>query len=403
MTFADAAPRRRGAIVLLLLGAGVSLLGDGLFAIALSFAVFELGGRALELGAIVGTGLLSVFVCILPAGALADRRSRKWIATCSDLVRGASQLVSAALVIAHVSSAWLLLPTSIVFGVATALHQPATVGFVAEVVPERQLVSVNGALQGVRGLMMIVGAALGGWMVDASGAGSVLMVDGATFVACAIAFALIRVPAAASHERTNARLRDGWRAARSLPWVLPGMGLVAAFVFTMLGPMQIVGPSIARASGHGASLWGAISAAIAVGLVLGGGAAIAGLTRSPLPAVRVLLVVGTTGHLALAHDLPLAAALPGYVALGAAMGMYAAMWEATKQRLVPRHTLSRIGALDWFVSLIGMMSGVAVAAMVVAVASTSTMLLAMVAGTLVLVVATFASPALGLALRSTSR
>ncbi|MCW2949922.1 MAG: hypothetical protein JWN41_935, partial [Thermoleophilia bacterium] len=319
-------------IWLLLAGTGVSLLGDGLFAIAISFAVFELGGSAWQLGAIVGTGLFVLFATILPAGLFADRFSRKWISAASDLVRGCSQLVTAVIVLHHVDSVWWLLPTSIVFSLGTALHQPATVGFIAEVVPERRLVAVNGTIQALRGISMMVGAALGGWLVDARGAGDVLVVDAATFLVCAALFACIRVPPTTRHEPAAMRLGDGFRLAREHGWILPGIALIAGFVFVMLGPMQIVGPTVARASDEGASMWGTISAAIALGLVIGGGAAIAGVIRRPLLVVGVLLVVGATGHAALALDAPLRLVLPGYVSLGAAMGSYAAMWEATKQR-----------------------------------------------------------------------
>ncbi|MCW2974610.1 MAG: transporter [Thermoleophilia bacterium] len=378
-------------MVLLLVGTGISLLGDGLFAIAISFAVFELGGGALQLGAIVGTGLLVLFATILPAGLLADRWSRKWIASGSDLLRGCSQLATAAIVLADAGSVWWLLPTSVVFGIGTALHQPATVGFIAEVVPERRLVAVNGTIQALRGLSMMAGAALGGWLVDARGAGDVLVVDAATFLLCALLFACIRVPRVVRHEETVMRLGDGFRLARERGWILPGIFLIAGFVFVMLGPMQIVGPSVAEQSGDGASLWGTISATIAFGLILGGGAALAGFVRRPLLVVAVLLVVGASGHAALALDAPLRYVLPGYVALGAAMGAYAAMWESTKQRLVPRELLSRIGALDWFLSLIGMMSGIALASLVIAAASVDVMLWVMVAGAVVLAASTFVS------------
>ncbi|MBC7461881.1 MAG: MFS transporter [Thermoleophilia bacterium] len=387
-------------VALLLVGTGISLLGDGLFAIAISFAVFELGGGALQLGAIVGTGLLVLFATILPAGLLADRWSRKWIAAGSDLLRGCSQLATAAIVLADVGSVWWLLPTSVVFAVGTALHQPATVGFIAEVVPERRLVAVNGTIQALRGIGMMAGAALGGWLVDARGAGDVLVIDAVTFLLCAFLFACIRVPKVVRRDELVMRLGDGFRLARERRWILPGIFLISGFVFVMLGPMQIVGPSVAQQSGDGASLWGTISATIAFGLILGGGAALAGFVRRPLLVVAVLLVLGASGHAALALDAPLRFVLPGYVALGAAMGSYAAMWESTKQRLVPRELLSRIGALDWFLSLVGMMSGIAVASLVIAAASIDAMLWVMVAGACLLAASTFVSPSLRAVFRS---
>ncbi|MBC7644728.1 MAG: MFS transporter [Thermoleophilia bacterium] len=367
-----------------------------MFAIAMSFAVFALGGSALQLGTIMIASMIVLLMTLLPSGALADRFSRKRIAVISDFLRTGCQLAAAILVFTKVDSVWWLLPGSILFGFGTALHQPSTVGFIAEVVPRDKLVKVNSAIQACRGIGLVLGAAIGGFLVDAFGAASVLTVDGFTFLLCAVIFAFLRTHAGhvPSTNTEPVRIRDGFAILRREPWLLSGMLLVSGFIAVMYGPMQIIGPLFAKQSGGGAILWGTISAVIAVGVILGAVATQFGYVKRPLLVVAVLLVFGVSGHLVLASHGSFWLALPGYCALGAAMGSYGAIWEATKQREVSTDMLSRVGSLDWFVSASGMLTGMATATIVASTSGISTMFVIMAVGAVLVATATLLASSL---------
>jgi MFS family permease len=377
---------QRRSIPLLLAGCGVSLLGDGMFAVALGFAVFALGGGALTLGALLLTGTLAIFLTILPAGALADRMDRRWLVIGSDIARGAAQLTSAALVTLDRGHAWHLILPAIVFGIATGVHQPATQAFIGDVVPPERLDRINGMIQALRGVGMVTGAALAGFLVAHGSVAGVVALDGCTFLACAACVFGVRahrtVGATVDGAGTRQQIAAGFALVRSTPWLRRGTLTAATLVLTVYAPMQVVGPLASRDSG-GPAQWGTIATALAVGVVLGGVTVSLGVASRVHLLVRALLITGAAGPviLAVASGTPrLIGALLGFAALGAAMGCYFAGWEARKQRDVSSAALARIGSIDWLCSLVCMMSGVAIASIVSASLGSDAMLLVMAGG-----------------------
>ena len=93
---------RRREFRLLFLGQGVSVLGDRMVAVALAFAVIELGGSASEVGPRARRRVGAARRQVLVGGVVADRTSRRAVMVTADLVRIASQGAMAALVITGV-------------------------------------------------------------------------------------------------------------------------------------------------------------------------------------------------------------------------------------------------------------------------------------------------------------
>src|SRR6478609_409814 len=75
---------------LLLVGQGLSWVGDAFNPIALSVAVVLSGGGAAELGVILASGVVARLLCSLVGGVWADRVTPHRIMVVADLVRAAS-------------------------------------------------------------------------------------------------------------------------------------------------------------------------------------------------------------------------------------------------------------------------------------------------------------------------
>jgi MFS family permease len=400
-------PARRN-IHLLVGGIGASLFGDGMFVVALGFAVFAVGGGSGALGVVLLAGVATIFACILPAGVIVDRLPRRHVLAACDIARCLLQLSAAAIIAWDGAQWWWLLPGSILFGAATALHQPATMSFVADVVPRDELEKVNGSLQAIRGIGIVVGGAIAGVIVAAWGSVPVMIVDAATFAVCAACIYAIRLPRDVE-ARAPARVAGGptgvddVRAAievvRSHRWLLHGLLLIAGFVVVSYGPIQVVGPEASRnaAVGTGVSpsvLWASISAATAIGMILGAVAAIVRPVAETMNALRVLLVLGGLGPVALALGVAPMLTLPGFAAIGAAMGLFSSGWESTKQSRIEPRMLARVASLDMLAQLTGMVTGVTAAAVLATFVSTDVVLLWIGIGCALLAITSAFSPSL---------
>jgi MFS family permease len=72
----------------LLFGAqAVSWCGDRMVAIALAFAVLELGGSASDVGLVLALRMLPLVATLLVGGVVADRLSRRAVMVAADLAR----------------------------------------------------------------------------------------------------------------------------------------------------------------------------------------------------------------------------------------------------------------------------------------------------------------------------
>ena len=190
---------------------------------------------------------------------------------------------------------------------------------------------------------MIVAAAEPGW---------VFAIDALTFVASA---AFLSVLPIAATERPPRRpfldeLGEGCARAWSRGWMRAGLSLTAVTVLG-ISTFLVLGPVISQRDLGGATSWGAILAAGAVGGILGGAfalrlrpyrplvAAFAAWSLSALPALALLLP-SAHGAVAIAY---------GVFQAGIAFGNN--MFETVLQREIPSHVLSRVDSFTWLVAL----------------------------------------------------
>lgn len=119
------APLRERDFALLLAGTLASLLGDGIYVVAVAFAVLDLsdGPAALSLvGLMWSVGILAF---LLVGGVLADRRQKRHLLLLADVVRLVAVGVAGALSVAGVIEIWHLLLLSLCYGIGEGLSGPA--------------------------------------------------------------------------------------------------------------------------------------------------------------------------------------------------------------------------------------------------------------------------------------
>jgi MFS family permease len=337
----------------LLLGAqAVSHLGDRMVAIALAFAVLELGGSASEVGIVLACRMLPMVATLLVGGVVADRMSRRALMMIADLVRLVLQSVIAALLIAGSGEIWMLAVLSGATGAASGFSHPAATGLLPAIVPAADLQRATGVRATALAAGEILGPALAGVLIAVVGPGWALAVDAGSYAFSAACLALLRLPKRVPRAAASflADLREGWGTFRSLTWVWTFV-LAAAIGNVLWGAWSALGPVVAQQSLGGAAAWGTIMAALGAGAVAGSLLAVRARPRRPL--LQAALTFGLFFP-------PLAALAAGaQVAIVAAVALFAglamtygnALWEAALMRHVPDESLSRVSAYDWFGSL----------------------------------------------------
>jgi MFS family permease len=346
------------------LAQSISVFGDGITPVALTFAVLGLTGSATDLGLVLAAQSLPLAALALVGGVWADRLPRAALMVTSDLVRAAVQITGAILLLTGAAHIWQLAILAAVHGAAEAFFRPAAGAIMPQIVPAERLQQAN-ALMGLSdNFGWMVGPAVAGVLVALIGAGGAIAVDGATFLVSAAFLATVRVPAivrSAAVKSFLGELRDGWREVKSRTWLWVMLLRACLVLCIVVAPFQVLGPLGLIEQGHTAAAWGWIQAVFSAGML--GGAALA-LRYKPRRPMVVVCLTGTTAVAA-----PLTLALGGgafelgvvYGLRGIGVGLLVAVWNTTLQTKIQGDALGRVTAWDWMASLALWPAGLAVA------------------------------------------
>src|SRR3954468_15654434 len=205
-------PLRERPFRLLWIGRTGSAVGDSLIAVALAFAVLDIGGGAGGLGIVLASATNGRAACVVIGGVWADRLPRRLVMIAADLVRFGTQAITAALLIAGTAQVWELAVLQALAGAAGGFFMPASTALVPLTVSRERLQQANALLSLSQSATNIFGPALSGAIVATAGPGAAFAIDSASYLVSIAFLVFVRV-----HEQlqeTRQRfwhdLADGW-------------------------------------------------------------------------------------------------------------------------------------------------------------------------------------------------
>src|SRR4051794_9824898 len=158
---------------LLFAGQALSVLGDRVTPVAIAFAVLALGDVT-DLGLVLAAGGIPFGLFAIAGGVVSDRVGRRRVMIASDLVRTASQALTAALLISGRAEVWMLVVLSAVYGTASAVFMPALMGLIPQTVPAGRLQEANALIGFTRSVASVLGPTLAGVIIALAGPGEAI-------------------------------------------------------------------------------------------------------------------------------------------------------------------------------------------------------------------------------------
>ena len=334
----------------------ISLVGDGVFLIAVAWTAYSLWNNPAALSVVGIAMTVPTIVCLVFGGAVSDRFDRRRIMLYADLGRAVVIGLLAGLALTHSLTFGMLVAIAAVYGVGAAFFTPAFESIVPAMVDPSELAQANALDQFVRPIALrLIGPALGGVLVGSLGVGTAFALDSASFVVSAAMVLAIRPVLAAESTSlsTLAAVADGLRFVRSHVWLWGTLASAAIAYLAFLGPTETLLPFVVKNSLSGsASDLGLVFAAGGVGAV--GAAAVMGQRGQPRRSITFMYLCWTLATLAvvgygLGRSIPqLMLACLLFNALEAAGTI---VWATVKQRHVPLSLLGRVSSLDWLISI----------------------------------------------------
>jgi len=188
-------------------GETISSFGSSITQFALPLLVFKLTGSAVSLGiAFAMFGLPHLFFGLV-IGAWADRLDRKRLMIVVDLLSAAVVASVPLAAAAGVLSIWWIFAVGFTLATLGIFFQAAQFGAIPSLVDRDQLVTANGRIQASFSAATIVGPLAAGAVLAFVSIESLLYIDALTFVASAIALALIARPFNAPRQAARTSIR----------------------------------------------------------------------------------------------------------------------------------------------------------------------------------------------------
>lgn len=356
-------PLRDRDFRLLWSGLAVSLVGDGLWLVALAWQVIELGGGPVQLSIVTTLFAVGLVGCVLFGGVVADRVPRRRIMIAADVARGVSTLTLGTLAVTGSLELWHLAVGGLVIGAAEAFFVPAFTALVPQLVPADELLAANGLEGVIRPLaLQSAGPALGGLLVAVASPGTAMLANAATYavsIGCLLAMRSVPLPGAgdapvaAGLRSVLSEMAEGARYVRSQRWLWGTLVFAMVAILFLLGPIEVLLPFAVRDQvGGGSSEYGLLLAAYGISSAVG--ALIVSSRPFPRRYLTAILLMWGLGSAPLAllgflDALWAMALVLVFVGLVDAGGQV--LWGTLLQRRVPPRLQGRVASLDWFVSL----------------------------------------------------
>jgi MFS family permease len=393
-------PLRHRGFRMVWIGETVSMFGDQFYLVALPWLALALTGSSLALGLVLMAAAVPRAALMLVGGALSDRYDPRAIMVASSAARAVLVGILALLVWTDAVQLWHLYLLGAGFGAADAFFQPAALALVPRLVPEDRLEASNALVMGSMAMMGMVGPAIAGIAIAATGTALGFGIDAATFAFAVITLAFVRRPPKAAAPAagvetggTFSSILAGLRYASGDAQIRTVLGAVAVINLAVVGPFFVGLPVLVDGFDSGPLAYGIVLSAF-------GGAALAGaVVAGSLGArVRMSLAIPATA-VALAFGMILIGMAPNVwavtlaaVPLGAGVGVLQVSGMAWLQRRSDPEYLGRVMSLVMF-AVMGLTPVSYAVAGGVAEGGTAVLFLGAGVGMILLALATWLAPA----------
>jgi MFS family permease len=352
-----ARPLRIKDFALLWSGMTVSLLGDGIFFIALPLQVLAMRNDAATLTLVLIAYTLPLVAFLLIGGVLSDRFQRRTMLLVATILQGFAVGGLGLLAVTNsltLSSVYILV---VIYGAGEAMFGPAFASIVPDIVPRDQLVEANSLDNFSRPFAMrIVGPALGGILIAIFGLGGAFLADALSFALAGLAFAFLRTRREINAQKVEGLIwddvKEGFRFVRARTWlwgtlIATGVGLLVFF-----GPWQVLVPIIVVNKLNGSE--GQLAAIFSIGGIGALAASVVigqrDLPRRYLTAMFLSFAGGSFMLIGFGVASEIWHAIVASFLMQALLTTGVIIWGTTMHRLVPAEILGRVSSLDWLVS-----------------------------------------------------
>jgi MFS family permease len=335
-------------------GQALSLIGTWVETVAQALLVLRLTHSGTVLGLTTAARYAPILLLSPYAGLLVDRYAKRHVLLATQAGLGLVSAALGALVLAGDIRLWQVVVLGVLFGILSAMDNPARQAFVQEVVGHdmvRNAVTLNTTTVNVA---RVIGPTIAAVLVSTVGIGWCFVVNAASFgfvIVSLLSLDTRRLHPVPPVPRGRGQLRAGFRYAAGVPAIIRPL-LMMALVGTFTFEFEVRLPLLAETTFHGTGttyswLIGALGAGAVAGGLYAARSARTGVARLIKAAVGYAIAVGLV-----AVAPTLATAIAACVLAGVASVIFLTTGNATIQLASDPEYRGRVTAL-WSMALVG--------------------------------------------------
>ena len=350
----------------------LSLLGSGMWIVAVVWQVIELDGGPVQLSQVATASAAGMLAAVLVGGVVADRVPQHRILMTVELTKAALVGAVAALALTGLLELWHLVAVSAVVGATEGFFYPAYSALLPTVLPPEQLLAANGVEGVLRpAVMNAAGPAVASVVVAQVSPGLAFALVSASQVLAATGLRLMggaplrRADGEPGHPLAVllADVRAGFGYMTRTPWFMATLLFATVWVLLLIGPIEVLLPFAVRdQAGGGPEEFALVLASFGVGGAVGSLAVAS--WRMPRRYLTVMVLAWSVGAMPIAligSTDRLWVMVVAVFVTGVTSGVGQVIWGTLLQRRVPAQMLGRVSSLDFFVSLLLMPVSMALA------------------------------------------
>lgn len=358
-------PFRTSAYRRLALALVLSTFASGVWVVGQVWEVIRIGGGPAQLSVVSTASALGILLPALLGGVVADRVPQKLILLCVAALELTGMGIVAFLSLSDLTALWHLAAIAAMTGIGFAFYYPAYSAWLPALVPEEDLLAVNGFEGMVRPTIgQAIGPAVAGAIVGAINPGTAILVAAiASAAGLAVLTTVPKTPVrreqtsgdAAKHPIRSAftDMREGFVYMVRTPWLLATLLFASLMILVMMGPLEVLVPFLVKDKlGGGPSDHAWVLAAFGLGGAVGSMAmASLKMPRRYLTWMNLLWGVGCLPLALMGVANAIWVIVVAAFVLGATFSAPMVIWGTLLQRRVPPELLGRVASLDFFVSV----------------------------------------------------
>lgn len=212
-------------------GQVISMIGTWIQMVAQGWLVLEITGSAFDVGLAAAASTLPPLFLSLLGGVVVDRYPRRTILFWTQSAAMVLAFILGIFAMTGTVTIWIILLLSFLLGCVNALNVPALQAFLSEIVEREHLASAIAMNSAIYNVSRVIGPAIAGFLISATGTGTAFLVNGVSFFAVILSLLsmknLPKKPAAKVTQNPFQAIREGLHYSWKHPLIRTSIFFIA--------------------------------------------------------------------------------------------------------------------------------------------------------------------------------